>query len=159
MADDRDTNRNVLHGLLDAAGFKTLLASDGDEALNLLSLLPKAAAVPVRKTVQSAAANAIAAEGTAKVKTENLRIEKIFVDGGPIMKRIRAMEPRVRELARQQLMRFEAQGGGNFITDYAYLFPTLVMCDMLGMQDFLADIDFIRARALLAQRLEAVRPG
>ena len=43
--------------------------------------------------------------------------------------------PSVRELARQQLMRFEAQGGGNFITDYAYLFPTLVMCDMLGMSD------------------------
>ncbi len=51
------------------------------------------------------------------------------------LKRIRAMEPRIRELARQQLMRFETQGSGNFITDYAYLFPTLVMCDMLGMQD------------------------
>lgn len=62
-----------------------------DEALNVLSVLPKAAAVPVRKTVQSAAANALAAEGTAKIKVEDLRISKITVDGGPIMKRIRPM--------------------------------------------------------------------
>lgn len=62
-----------------------------DEALNILSVLPKGAAVPVRKTVQSAAANALAAEGTAKVKVENLLISKIYVDGGPIMKRIRPM--------------------------------------------------------------------
>jgi large subunit ribosomal protein L22 len=62
-----------------------------DDALTLLSLLPKAAAVPVRKTVQSAAANALAAEGTAKLKTEDLKIDRIFVDGGPMMKRIRPM--------------------------------------------------------------------
>lgn len=62
-----------------------------DEALNMLSVLPKAAARPVFKTVKSAAANALAAEGTANLKTENLSIKKIYVDGGPIMKRIRAM--------------------------------------------------------------------
>jgi large subunit ribosomal protein L22 len=62
-----------------------------DEALSLLSVLPKAAAQPVRKTVQSAAANALAAEGTAHLKSEDLRIAKITVDGGPIMKRIRPM--------------------------------------------------------------------
>jgi large subunit ribosomal protein L22 len=62
-----------------------------DEALKLLSVLPKAAAVPVLKTVKSAAANALAAEGTAKVKSEDLSIKKIYVDGGPMMKRIRAM--------------------------------------------------------------------
>jgi cytochrome P450 len=49
------------------------------------------------------------------------------------LKRIRAMEPRVRELARSQLERYRSGGYDNFITDYAYLFPTLVMCDMLGM--------------------------
>jgi len=62
-----------------------------DEALNMLSVLPKAAARPVFKTVKSAAANALAAEGTAHLKTENLSIKTIYVDGGPIMKRIRAM--------------------------------------------------------------------
>ena len=62
-----------------------------DQALNMLSMLPKAAARPVFKTVKSAAANALAAEGTANLKTEDLSIKKIFVDGGPIMKRIRAM--------------------------------------------------------------------
>jgi large subunit ribosomal protein L22 len=62
-----------------------------DEALNMLSVLPKSAAGPVRKTVQSAAANALAAEGTAHLKTEDLRIARITVDGGPSMKRIRPM--------------------------------------------------------------------
>ena len=61
------------------------------EALDVLSMLPKSAAVPVRKTVQSAAANALAAEGTASIKVEDLRISRIFVDGGPMMKRIRPM--------------------------------------------------------------------
>jgi len=62
-----------------------------NEALNMLSLLPKSAALPVRKTVQSAAANALAAEGTAHLKSEDLRIARITVDGGPSMKRIRPM--------------------------------------------------------------------
>jgi large subunit ribosomal protein L22 len=62
-----------------------------DVALNLLSVLPKSAAGPVRKTVQSAAANALAAEGTSHLRTEDLRISKITVDGGPMMKRIRPM--------------------------------------------------------------------
>jgi len=33
VADDRDTNRDVLQGMLDAVGFRTLTASDGDEVL------------------------------------------------------------------------------------------------------------------------------
>ncbi len=36
VADDRDTNRDVLNGMLSAAGFKTILASDGIEALEVL---------------------------------------------------------------------------------------------------------------------------
>ena len=36
VADDRQTNRDVLQGMLQEAGFDTLLASDGDEALALL---------------------------------------------------------------------------------------------------------------------------
>jgi large subunit ribosomal protein L22 len=62
-----------------------------DEALDMLSVLPRGAATPVFKTVKSAAANALASEGTAKLKSEDLRIKTIYVDGGPIMKRIRPM--------------------------------------------------------------------
>jgi large subunit ribosomal protein L22 len=62
-----------------------------DEALNLLSVLPQSAAVPVRKTLKSATANALAAEGTAHLKSGDLRISRITVDGGPMMKRIRPM--------------------------------------------------------------------
>jgi len=60
-----------------------------DEALNLLSVLPQSAAVAVRKTLFSATSNALAAEGTANLKSEDLRVERVFVDGGPMMKRIR----------------------------------------------------------------------
>ena len=49
------------------------------------------------------------------------------------LKRIRAMEPRIRELAVQLLDQYDRLGGDNFITDFAYRFPTMVMCDMLGM--------------------------
>ena len=36
IADDRDTNRDVLQGMLEPAGFRTRLATDGDEALEVL---------------------------------------------------------------------------------------------------------------------------
>ena len=45
------------------------------------------------------------------------------------------MAPRIRRLAQQQLQKFAEQEDANFITDFAYLFPTLVMCDMLGMEE------------------------
>ena len=52
------------------------------------------------------------------------------------LKRIRAMEPRIRELARRQLKAFAEQSeSDNFITGFAYLFPTMVMCDMLGIRE------------------------
>jgi len=60
-----------------------------EEALNILSFVPKYAAQYIEKTLKSATANAISQEGTAKLKAEDLYIKKIFVDGGPIMKRIR----------------------------------------------------------------------
>lgn len=60
-----------------------------EEALNILSFVPKYAAQHLEKTLKSATANAISLEGTAKLKAEDLHIKKIFVDGGPIMKRIR----------------------------------------------------------------------
>ena len=45
------------------------------------------------------------------------------------------MAPRIRRLAQQQLQKFAEREDANFITDFAYLFPTLVMCDMLGMEE------------------------
>ena len=61
-----------------------------NEAISVLTHTRKAAAEPVRKVVKSAAANAIAAVGTARLKPEDLTIEKVFVDGGPAYKRFRA---------------------------------------------------------------------
>jgi len=60
-----------------------------EEALNILSFVPKYAAQYIEKILKSATANAISQEGTAKLKAEDLHIKKIFVDGGPMMKRIR----------------------------------------------------------------------
>ncbi len=58
-------------------------------ALGILSYTPKYASLLLEKTVKSAAANALAQAGTAKLKVEDLMIKNITVDGGPIMKRIR----------------------------------------------------------------------
>jgi cytochrome P450 len=58
-----------------------------------------------------------------------------LVSGALSLKRIRAMEPRIRQLAVQLLDAFDRSGSENFITDFAYQFPTRVMCDMLGMRD------------------------
>ena len=58
-----------------------------------------------------------------------------LVSGALSLKRIRAMEPRIRQLAVQLLDDFDRCGSENFITDFAYQFPTRVMCDMLGMSD------------------------
>ena len=63
--------------------------SDVEKALNILSYTPKAAASLLEDTLKSAVANALSIEGTSKLKAEDLRIKDIFVDGGPVMKRIR----------------------------------------------------------------------
>lgn len=60
-----------------------------DRALNILELTPKAASQALHKTLKSAAANAIAAEGTAKIKVENFFVKQVTVDGGPTWKRVR----------------------------------------------------------------------
>jgi large subunit ribosomal protein L22 len=60
-----------------------------DEALAILRYTPKGAAEPVRDVVRSAAANAMSSVGSARLKVEDLTIEKIFVDAGPSYKRIR----------------------------------------------------------------------
>ena len=62
-----------------------------NEAIEILNFVPKAAAVPLQKTIKSAAANVLAEEGTAKIHPEDLRIKTLFIDGGPIWKRFRAV--------------------------------------------------------------------
>lgn len=58
-----------------------------DDALALLKFMPKAAAKPVAKVIESAVANAEENFGLAR---EDLYISKIFANGGPTYKRYRA---------------------------------------------------------------------
>lgn len=58
------------------------------DALSILQFIPKATARPLEKTVRSAAANAINSDDGAHVDVEQLRIKTIYIDGGPMMKRI-----------------------------------------------------------------------
>jgi len=60
-----------------------------DRALGILQFTHKAASKALYKTLKSAASNAIASEGSAKVKVENLFVKDIKIDGGPTWKRIR----------------------------------------------------------------------
>lgn len=53
-------------------------------AIAQLRFLPKAAAVPVRKVIESAAANAV---HNAKIDRKLLYIQSITADGGPTLKR------------------------------------------------------------------------
>ena len=60
-----------------------------DEALKILKFTNKAAAGPLMKTIQSAAANALSEEGTSRLKAEDLTIIRVQVDDGPRAKRVR----------------------------------------------------------------------
>ena len=60
-----------------------------EEALETLFFMRKAAAHPLMQTIKSAASNAISSEGSARIKTGDLYVKEIRVDGGPVMKRIR----------------------------------------------------------------------
>lgn len=57
-----------------------------DQALARLNLLTKAASRPVLKLLESAIANA---EHNFKLEGKNLFVKKIFVDGGPMLKRFK----------------------------------------------------------------------
>ena len=71
------------------------------EALNILQFVPNAAAGPLEKTVRSAIANALNMDDQGDVNVENLHIKTIFVDGGPMYKRIyygpRGMASRIKK--------------------------------------------------------------
>ncbi len=55
-----------------------------EEALNLLAFMPQRGARLMRKVVEAAVANA---EGRPQVDVDNLFIKKVWVDGGPVLKR------------------------------------------------------------------------
>ncbi|MEN8188343.1 MAG: 50S ribosomal protein L22 [Thermodesulfobacteriota bacterium] len=59
---------------------------DVDKALNTLRFMPKKGARIIEKVVESAVANATQDD---QIDVDNLFIKKIFIDGGPSLKRIR----------------------------------------------------------------------
>lgn len=58
-----------------------------DEAINTLRFVPKKGARVIRKVVESAVANATQ---NPAIDVDTLFIKRIYVDGGPMLKRIRA---------------------------------------------------------------------
>ena len=60
-----------------------------EEAIGLLSLTPKSAAVFVKKAIQSAAANATENFKDYKVAEDSLFIKEIYVTQGPTQKRFK----------------------------------------------------------------------
>ena len=59
---------------------------DVESALNSLRFMPKKAARIIEKVVESAVANASQSES---IDVDTLFVKQIFVDGGPMLKRIR----------------------------------------------------------------------
>jgi large subunit ribosomal protein L22 len=53
-------------------------------ALDILSVLPKRAALPILKLLNSAVANA---KHNHSLAVEDLKVAEIYVDGGPVLKR------------------------------------------------------------------------
>jgi len=60
------------------------------EATGILDLCNRKAAGIMGKVVRSAAANALNEEGSGKLDVEDLYVTKVWIDGGPMMKRFRA---------------------------------------------------------------------
>ena len=58
------------------------------DALSILHFSPKHAAKDAEKVVRSAVANIMNREDVAKVNEESLYVKEIFVDGGPVAKRV-----------------------------------------------------------------------
>ena len=59
---------------------------DVDKAITTLRFMPKKGAGILRKVIESAVANATQDD---QIDVDNLYIKKIFIDGGPSLKRIR----------------------------------------------------------------------
>lgn len=56
-----------------------------------------------------------------------------LVTGALTAKRVRSMEPRIREIADDLISGFAEAGEVDLITEFAYRLPVMVMCDMLGV--------------------------
>jgi large subunit ribosomal protein L22 len=59
-----------------------------EEALNLLHYNPKHASNVIELALKSAVSNLSNKSETGKVEEKNLFVKKIFVDGGPVLKRV-----------------------------------------------------------------------
>ena len=59
---------------------------NADQAITTLKFMPKKAAAIIRQVIESAVANATQDE---QVDVDSLFVKKIFIDGGPSLKRIR----------------------------------------------------------------------
>ncbi|MFZ1081535.1 MAG: 50S ribosomal protein L22 [Candidatus Kryptoniota bacterium] len=57
-------------------------------ALSILHFSPKHAAKDAEKAVRSAVANIMNREDVGKVDEESLYVKEIFIDGGPVAKRV-----------------------------------------------------------------------
>lgn len=73
---------------------------DADEAINILHFTRKGAAKQVETTIRSAVAN-LTFENPS-IKIEDLFIKEIFVDGGPVIKRVRPASMGRRYLIRKR---------------------------------------------------------
>jgi large subunit ribosomal protein L22 len=85
--------KGVRHGALKLRQVADLVRGKSvDEALATLSVLKntRKGAVIVENVLKSAVANFQNSEKGANAGTENLKVATITVDGGPLMKRIRA---------------------------------------------------------------------
>lgn len=59
------------------------------EAYQILDFVKRRAALPIKKTIESAVANMLNDEDAGQIDIENLRIKLIYIDGGPMLKRFR----------------------------------------------------------------------
>ena len=59
---------------------------EADKAITTLRFMPKKGAQLIRKVIESAVANA---SQSPEIDVDTLYIKKIFIDGGPMLKRIR----------------------------------------------------------------------
>ncbi|KRB82225.1 cytochrome [Sphingomonas sp. Root710] len=68
----------------------------------------------------------------AKDPPQHTRIRGL-VTGSLTAKRVRAMEPRIREICRELTDAFIADGQADMMTQFAYQLPVMVICDLMGI--------------------------
>jgi large subunit ribosomal protein L22 len=59
-----------------------------EEALNILHFSPKHASKVIEMTLKSAVSNLANKSETGKIEEKNVLVKKVFVDGGPSLKRV-----------------------------------------------------------------------